>query len=385
MTIKHRAIKFNLQAITASLDPGCEPLIYGTPESPARIEGEVVLECNYECKGTTFVLTYAAVVDVIVNTVQDYHTDSTYFDKREFQFELMHPPGRPDHLTPNVYRFPFAFNISSEYPSSFDSSGARMRYLLEGRLIRKRSKAFKKTVVVHVHNTAVARDLISTSSTIPAPSGSALGLTTAGMDKEFNGPSNDLAEPEQDVISPPLWSPSETTLALVDTISSAETPNPTLQRFPGVWAGRLPYEVILPTLKLLWGQIIPITVRVYHSSDEKVVRIKVSVEQEMVIRAGVSICRSRHEALQAAWDCSGDDWPALTDLAKLSSSPDEKVQVHSPLWQKVLLFQVPFENAMKILPPTIDCKCLKIHYFLKVTLDLVPAAGKNQEAMESKN
>ncbi|KAF9952115.1 hypothetical protein BGZ72_006526 [Mortierella alpina] len=368
MAVKHKAIEFNIKAIPTSLGHESEPLIYGTPESPARIEGEVVLECNYECKGTIFVLTYAAVVDVSVNTVQDYHTDATYFDQKVFQYELQHPRGRPNHLTPNIYRFPFAFNVSSDYPSSFDSNGARMRYLLEGRLVRRRSRAFKKTVIVHVHNTAVSRD---------------------------------LTEPRKVAISSLLpWSPSETTLVPVAAVVPAAELKPTLQRFPGVWAGGLPYEVILPTLTLLWGQIIPITIRIYHLSDcatlssesnspsrcplpvDKVVKIKVSTEQERVIHAGVSVCTSRHEGLQAVWDGFSDGWPELSDFNGHLRCQSDETQAHSLFWQKVLLFQVPLENAPKTLPPTIDCKCLKINYILKVTLDLMPAPGKKLESIK---
>ncbi|KAF9288077.1 hypothetical protein BGZ68_000836 [Mortierella alpina] len=405
MTVKHKAIKFNINAVTAALDPDSEPLIYGTPESPASIEGEVVLECDYECKGTVFVLTYAAVVDVTVNTVQDYHTDSTYFDKKEFQYELMHPPGRPNHLTPNIYRFPFAFDVSPKYPSSFNSNGARMRYLLEGRLIRKRSRDFKKTVVVHVHNTAITRELISTSFDIPARSGSTLEFTATDAHMERNEAHKDPNEPGKGAISPALLSPSETTLVPAAAIFSAAALNPTLQRFSNMWAGRLPYEVILPTLTLLWGQITPITVRIYRPSDgtvlssesnapqscpldvQKVVQIKATLEQETIIHAGVAVCTSHHTALQATWDGpSSKGWPDLTDLVKPLPSQDDGVQAHSPFfWQQVLLFQVPLKNAMKILPPTIDCKCLKIDYVLKVTVDLMPAPGKKQEAMESKS
>ncbi|CAO3563546.1 unnamed protein product [Mortierella alpina] len=390
MTVKHKAIKFNIKATTASIDPDSEPIIYGTPESPARIEGEVVLECNYECKGTVFVLSYAAVVD-------DYHTDSTYFDKREFHHELLHPPGRPNHLAPNVYRFPFAFIVSSEYPSSFDSNGARMRYVLEGRLKRKRSRAFKKTLVVHVYNTAMAKGLISTSSVTRAPSGSALGLQVTGMNEASDRPCKDLSEPGKVAISSPLWSPSETTLA----VAASQT---TLQRFPGVWAGRWPYEVLFPTLTLLWGHILPITVRIYSPCDssvkassgshspqscsfaiEKVVRINVSVEQATIIHAGVSVCTSRHKILQAAWDCLNDDVSRLLDLAKPSLSQDDNVQARAIPWQKVLLFQTPLADASRTLPPTIDCKCLKIDYFLKVTLDLITTQGKHSEPIEGKN
>jgi len=54
-------------------------------------------------------------------------------------------------------------------------------------------------------------------------------------------------------------------------------------------------------------------------------------------------------------------------------------------WQKVLLFQVPLADASRTLPPTIDCKCLKIDYLLKVTLDLIPTPGKHSEPLEGKN
>ncbi|KAF9570638.1 hypothetical protein EC968_001525 [Mortierella alpina] len=399
--VKHKAIKFNIPAIDASLDSDSGPLIYGTPESPARIEGEVVFECDYECKGTMFVLTYAAVVDVSVNTLQDYHTDSTYFDKKVFQYQLRHPTGRLNYLTPNVYRFPFAFNVSSDHPTSFDSNGARMRYLLEARLVRKRSRCFKKTVVVHVHNTVVVRDPFSTSSIVSVPSESTLGPTAIDTDMGLDGPYRDPIESGKDATSLSPWSPSETTLALMDSGPSAASPNPTLQRFSGVWAGRLPYEVNLPTLTLLWGHTIPITIRVYRPSGPsaalalesnspqgrslavgKVVRVNVSVEQERVIHAGVSICTSRHEVLQAAWDCSSDGWTGVLDPAKPIPAQNEKIQARSPLWQKVLLFHVPWENATKNLPPTIDCKCLKIDYILKVTLNLIPYPEKNREAME---
>ncbi|KAG0012033.1 hypothetical protein BGZ82_002758, partial [Podila clonocystis] len=205
------------------------PMAYGTPEAYAVIEGEVVLECNYECKAVEFKVGCCVTGRV------------AFGDTCDNVVILLTPPPRPsgntDRVLPGIHRMPFSIPVNRTHPTAFKTAHCEVSYVIKAWVNRGSwSSNISYGSFIYISNT-----------TIPAP--------RPRFQLELKAP-----------------------IAIADEDAH-------LMRISGMWSQIQPFEVLYKHATVHWSQQMPITIRIFPPlfAPSHSLQITHVVEMEMVM------------------------------------------------------------------------------------------------------
>ncbi|KAG0338323.1 hypothetical protein BG000_004233 [Podila horticola] len=130
LPISKRTITFAID--TGATLPDNTPVIYATPEAPTQITASITFECDLDCMGDTFDLTFKAaagvkVNDMITNDIADnqgnfdHRTGSIYeevLQKKRWELPLPRLEGQPRVIPKGVYTNKVRVVLNPLLPSS---------------------------------------------------------------------------------------------------------------------------------------------------------------------------------------------------------------------------------------------------------------------------
>ncbi|KAF9401517.1 hypothetical protein BGZ94_005195, partial [Podila epigama] len=130
MAPKEKSLTVHIKA--SGTGPDGVPLLFGAPDAPAVISGQVLFENNYDCKGSDITIEYSSIASVhwttkstqttysngkaSTRTVTHHHRAEKVYDRKVFTMALTHP--KPGKVSPGKYSTAVNISIDPTFPSS---------------------------------------------------------------------------------------------------------------------------------------------------------------------------------------------------------------------------------------------------------------------------
>ncbi|KAF9318560.1 hypothetical protein BG003_010997 [Podila horticola] len=172
-------------------------IFYGQPDRPTVVRCTVRFTTNYECKGDCIELCFTGRAVSSWSEGEDSRSGRDVFHRQVWELPVNHP--RPSRIAPGSYQASFDAILSPTSPSTSETNGGRVTYLVEAKLRRSWS----------LNLVELQRIWYSATSLPPAS------------------------------VDP------------IVTVGSCS----------GVWRDTLPYSIIIPSEILCLGQLVPVTFR----------------------------------------------------------------------------------------------------------------------------
>ncbi|KAF9422310.1 hypothetical protein BGZ94_008602 [Podila epigama] len=226
MGAKVRHLRLEFPDLAVSPVDG-KPIVYGTPEAPAVIRGEAVLDCDYDCKCIEFKVRYIAGAEVKFGSGRDKISNSAVFDEMTIVSQRDRPQGKSHRIKAGTHRVPFSFTVKNSIPSSFSTEFSRVRF--EVQIVLTRGSWSKDLVVgssIHVVNSLI--ELPASQSSVPA-----------------------IAQYQQELAA-----------------TSGGYEKACMVRSCGIWSKIQPFELLYKTGTVYWGQQLPVTVRIFPPQNQ---------------------------------------------------------------------------------------------------------------------
>ncbi|KAF8930626.1 hypothetical protein EDD21DRAFT_179618 [Dissophora ornata] len=163
LVTKHsgKTLSIHIQNDPAHLGPNGQLLLYGTPENPAVISGQVVFETDHTAKGDDLEITYSAMLgvewaDKAENCLEGF-VYKIPFEQRKFSVALKHVA--PSKIKAGKYSANIHFPVSSSFPSSMYLYNAFVVYKIHARIPRKSpSSDIVQEQIVWILNSNISED-----------------------------------------------------------------------------------------------------------------------------------------------------------------------------------------------------------------------------------
>ncbi|KAG0341824.1 hypothetical protein BG000_007879 [Podila horticola] len=172
-------------------------IFYGQPDRPTVVRCTVRFTTNYECKGDCIELCFTGRAVSSWSEGEDSRSGRDVFHRQVWELPVKHP--RPGRIAPGSYQASFDAILSPTSPSTSETNGGRVTYLVEAKLRRSWSLNLDELQRIWY---------------------SATSLPPASVDP-------------------------------IVTVGSCS----------GVWRDTLPYSIIIPSEILCLGQLVPVTFR----------------------------------------------------------------------------------------------------------------------------
>ncbi|KAG0216708.1 hypothetical protein BGX31_000501 [Mortierella sp. GBA43] len=143
MKKRTKSLTIDINHDPTHLGPNGQLLIYGTPEQPAVITGQVVFETNHDAKGEDLHITFSALVKV------DFCDDASkskegFVQKDQLELKKLHvglKHDSPGKINTGRYSFDINFPIPAHFPSSMYVWNGVVEYRVRARIPRKEPSA----------------------------------------------------------------------------------------------------------------------------------------------------------------------------------------------------------------------------------------------------
>ncbi|KAF9986197.1 hypothetical protein BGZ65_008516 [Modicella reniformis] len=134
-----KSLKLNIQHDPSHLGPSGQLLLYGTPEQPAAIAGQVIFETDHDAKGENLEIIFSAMLrvewcDNAKNTIEGF-ASKTSLELRKIKVDLKHVA--PGKIKAGKYTANFSFTVPAQFPSSMYLHNGAIEYKMRARIPRK--------------------------------------------------------------------------------------------------------------------------------------------------------------------------------------------------------------------------------------------------------
>ncbi|KAG0348794.1 hypothetical protein BG004_004151 [Podila humilis] len=321
------------------------PIYYGTPESPAVIQGTFIIEADYDFKGTDVQVTYTAAASVKFPKDSATVERTCIFDELTKGIVPNRPQGKSNMIVAGVTRLPFVFTVKNTIPSTFQNEFASVQYTITAKVTRGTwSKDLSVLNAVHITNSTIP----------PIPANVAANAPPAAAAA--------IAQYQQQL------SQLNSSGGAVGGFENAQ-----LVRSAGLWSKIQPFELLYRRNTVYWGQRMSVTLRIFPPLASggyvsglinsgtpivKVDKVELVMTQRMSMR-GNNVSQTRFLERDVFREEIFGRWPAL---------------VPNQIWSQDFVLEIP--STEHLTTSSVDIACLLVQFEVQFFISCTTTSGQ---------